>query len=306
MLTKRNVRIAVATATIIAFFLIFFSLNSIVSFFFPEDYKVRKIDFDDYRMVGPAYYLMNDLEIVEGDLKESINCSGWVFAETEEPNDDKRGYLILKGRKNSYITSELAFKWSSIQYDVPEWKKIQGIYNDYNVSFSTVSLPNDIYEIYIYVEENENAKGIADTGHGFIKNGVHVMSFTDVEMMNVPEISTISETFDNGWMGFTWNDTYVEVHGWHIKEDIASDRMTYYAVFVGDNEKTLSFKMPSVHHVALAAELGSTQYISSGYVGCVMNEKLPDVKGRIYILAECNGTWYRTGETAYDITDIQP
>ena len=275
------------------------SLNSIVSYFLlsPEE-KVIRVDFNDYADVGKAYALINNIDILNEDIKERINCNGWAFVETQDSNAEKTGNLILKGRKNCYMTAELPFRISTIQQAMPNWKKIQGDSNNYALTFSTLQLPDDIYEIYIYVEENENAKGIVDTGAGFRKEGVDIQSFTDVTFCDIPKIEESWPVFDHGWWDMYDEGTHLRIQGWEIKEGIASEDFTYYGAFVGENGKVLAFKMPSINHASLGAEFG-VDYISSGFAGYVEYEKLPDSAGVWYMLAEHEGNWYRTEAYVY-------
>lgn len=282
---------------------VFFSLNQIVAWVLPNEYSVHKIEFEDYADVGEAYALMNELEIAEDDLRETITCSGWVFAETEENNDNKRAWLILKGRNNCYMTEELDFRISTIQWYASGWKKIQGDNHNFGIVFSTVALPPDVYEIYIYVEENDHSKGIVDTGRGFRKNGVQMESFTDVTVCDVPDVSQMETVFDHGWWNIYPQESHIRVQGWQIKEGIASDLLTYYAVFVGENGEVLSFQMASKNHRSLGDDYGR-MYITSGFEGCFDYDQLPDVKGLRYIVAEYNGQWYCTKGSAYDCTEM--
>lgn len=295
---KKGAFLTVCVGMLLAGFLL---LNQIVAACFPKYLAVRKVDFNDYQSIGKAYFHLLSYEINEKDLKETITLTGWAFAETEEDNSLKRGNLILKGRKNTYMTSELSFFFSSIQNEVSDWKEIQGSSNNFAVTFSTVNLPPDDYEIYVYVEENENNRGIVDTGAGFRKNGVRMKNYTSVTFCGVPDVSTIDTRFDDGWWNLSSCDSYFKITGWQIKKGITSENFTYYGIFVGENGDVLSFKLPGENYTSLAEQFGDAKYISSGFNGCVDYSKLPDTCGYAYIAAECDGQWYRTEGSGFEI-----
>lgn len=280
----------------------FMSLNDIVSLFFGKESRLKKADFDDYANAGTAYALINDPDIMTDDIKERIYCSGWAFVETDERNDEKWGTMILKGRNHCYRTSDLSFRISSVQDDAVGWKNICGRENNYAITFSTVQLPDDVYEIYIYLEENENTKGIVDTGAGFRKNGIHMESFTDMEFCDTPDLEVMEVGFDHGWWDIYQEDTHLRIQGWQIKEGIPSEEFTYYVVFEGENGKTVTAKMPSKNHIGLGEDYGM-EYVTSGFIGCIDYDQLPDASGYRYILAERDGVWYRTNATWYEMEE---
>ena len=297
---KKKLLCGIAAGVLVAVFL---ALTNIVSLFFPRAVRLQKANFDDYADAGRAYALINEIEFLDDDILERINCSGWAFAETEESNEGKIGRFILKGRNHCYMTSKWMFRQSSIQnYGLSWGKNIQGTKNGYAQTFSTVQLPDDVYEIYIYLEENENTKGIVDTGAGFRKNGIHMESFTDMEFCDTPDLEKMEVGFDHGWWDIYQEDTHLRIQGWQIKEGIPSEEFTYYVVFEGENGKTVTAKMPSRNHIGLGEDYGM-EYVTSGFIGCIDYDQLPDASGYRYILAERDGVWYRTNATWYEMEE---
>lgn len=279
---------------------IYFFLNSIISVFLPKDIAVKKINFEDYQNLGFVYTYVNDLEISEDDIWETIRCSGWAFVETDEPVEEKSGYLIFKGKKGSYITEKLLFSSSTIEVQL-QWKKqIGSINNGFDTKFSTVPLPSDEYKIYIYVEENENAVGLVDTGVGFRKNGVRLESYTPIEECVIPHVDEMVVGFAHGWWDIYPEESNVRVQGWQILEGVNSEDLTYYVVFSGNNGKTTAYKLPHINHTSVALDYG-IEHLNSGFKGNLGYDQLPDTVGIRYIVAENNGNWYRTGGTVYDI-----
>ena len=276
---------------VIAVILVFFCLNDIVFLFAPKELVTKEVDFADYQNLSKAYSRTDDLAISTNNLWETVKCTGWAFVETDAPTEGKKGNLILKGTKNSYITTELTFRTSTIAQEAPGWKQTGDTNNRFTVEFSTVNLPSDDYEIYVYLEENANAIGLVDTGIGFRKNGVNIESYTVVTPSEIPVPDEMTTMFDAGWWDFYPQASYMSVQGWQIKTGIASENLNYHIVFWGDNGKTVSFKLPVVNHFSLGTEYGQ-EYISSGFQGSIDYDLLPDTVGMISIVAENNGTWY--------------
>lgn len=289
----------------IALLAIFFSLNKIVSVFMPDEYAVRKINFEDYSDLEHAYTFVNDLEISENDIWETIICSGWVFVESDDTDTEKDGYLIFKGTKGSYISEELNFSLSTVAATFQGKINIGNTFNRFETQFSTLQLPPDDYAVYVYLEENENDIAIVNSGKGFRKNGVQIEQYTPVDAAVVPAAAEISAIFTHGWWGGYPEETNLRIQGWQIQEGVKSQNVTYYIVFEGNNGKTAAFKMPHVNHTTLINDYG-LEYLNSGFSGNLEYNQLPDTTGYQYIFAENNGNWCRTGAVPYDIVPQEP
>ena len=295
---KRKLWITVAIITSIA---VLFSLNWIMLMLQPKEYRIREVIFSDYSMVGPGYALLNNLDYDEADITELICANGWAFAETEDEDSVTTGFLLLNGTKKTFITDECAFRYSDMQTRLSSWKKIRGKNHNFAVFFSTVTLPNDIYEIYIYVIENGKDKGIVDTGKGFIKKGVNIIPFTRTQVQNSIAVEQIPSTFDEGWHTLDNNEGFVDVYGWDVVFGKDSEESTYYVVFVGNNGKNLTRKMPSLISEGVRDKIGNDCYLYSFFRGSVMNTDLPDQSGLYYIAAENQGQWYVSGAKPYQV-----
>ena len=287
---------------VVAVILVFFCLNDIVFFFAPKELATKKINFEDYQNLKKAYTYTDDLSISTDSIWETVKCTGWAFVETEEPTEGKKGNLILKGRKNSYITPELTFSTSTIADEVPGWKQIGDTNNKFTVEFSTVNLASDDYEIYVYLEENANAVGLVETGIGFTKNGVKIEGYTIATEAEVPTPDEMTTRFDYGWWDVYQEDSYVNVQGWQIKTDVVSEKLAYYVIFTGDNGNVTSFKLSTANNTTLGADYG-VDYVGSGFRGNIAYELLPDTAGTRCIVAENDGTWYCTEPVPYALLE---
>lgn len=297
---KKKKLIKNSLCVLIAIFL-FVNLNRIISFFFEDSIKLHKIKFADYAESGVAYTYLNELEYHQGGFQEILNCTGWAFAETGEPNDDKSVYLIFKGTRNAYMTGECGSAFSSVQTDVPGWKNIYGKYHNFAINVSTLMLPSDVYTIYVYVEENEHSKGIVNAGRSFKKDGVNLYSYRLGDIVDDIYPDQISNLFDSGWTTLESENDCIGVSGWEAIKDKNSEDSIFYLVFLGNNLKMVTIQMPTIYRTDVGEYLGSNDYIASGFRGALDTKNLPDETGVVYVVAENGGDLYRTEAYSYDI-----
>lgn len=277
------------------------NMNRVVYTFFDDGIKLHKIDFDEYCTGNPAYTWVNEIQYQRDNLQEILYCNGWAFAETVGPNDNKGIYLIFKGKKNSYITEKYDGAFSSISED-SDWKNICGNNHNFSIMVSTMLLPSDIYEIYVYVEENEETKGIVSSGRSFRKNGVELYTYSLGEIVNNINPEQIGNLFDYGWIDHISNiNGCIEVSGWQAIENQNSEDLSYYLVFVGENQKNITIHVPTIYRTDVGEYLGNNDYIASGFRGALDKKNLPDETGVIYVVAENDGELYRTEAYSYNI-----
>ena len=245
---------------------------------------------------------MNPYEYNSDDIKELLTCTGWAFAETEENNDDKAVYVILKGHNKSFISRSAIMKSDDIHLRFPEWKQLQGGMNNFSISISTVILPPDSYEIYLYVEENRTNRGLIDIGQSFIKNGIRLSEGPRGTEIDKVDLIDIKGNLDKGWVNINKTAEWFKVSGWLIKTGVVSEDMSYYIVINGENEKNVILSVPNLYRTDVAESLGDTIYMGSGFAGQIEIDKLPDSHGKVYIIAENEGLWYTSNSYEYDIT----
>ena len=278
--------------------LLFMKMNSIVSLLFPQQLQLKKVNFEDYNIEGKAYAYMNPYEYSD-DLKEVVRCSGWAFAETEGSNESKSVYLILKGKKGTYRTEKCGRNLDDIHLFFSDWKKITGNSNNFIVDFSTVVLPQDIYEIYVYVEENENTKGIVSTGQSFKKDGIKLYDYTIGEKSESINPAQIEKKFDYSWIDVSIINDCIDTSGWAAIDSKSSEDSDYYVVYIGN--KNVTIHVVNQYKTNIADHLGNNMYMASGLTGRLDRKNLPDEAGIIYVVAENQGVLYRTDAYAYNI-----
>lgn len=301
MQTIKNKRFILWSVIIIFLVLLFWKMNDIVYLFINDDLKLMKVNWEEYQTEQYAYAYMNSFEYNSDDLLETVKCNGWAFAETNESNENKEVNVILKGTKNTYITSKSTLAADDISKRFPDWKEIPGESNNFTIEFSTLSLPNDVYEIYVYVKENDVTKGLVKIGQTFKKEGVKLYEYEVGQKIEEIAPLSIKNNLTLGWINITNVNDCVKVSGWCAIENVESEYLNYYVVYLGDNNKNVTINVMNQYRTDVAESLGNDIYMGSGFVSCVSNNNLPDSAGDIYVVVENNGKYYVSAKYQYDI-----
>lgn len=279
------------------------NLNRFVQYFFVDDEnKIYKICFEDYASSKSAYALLNPFEYQSDSLLENVFCSGWAFVESDGENSQKSTQIILKGNKNSYITAS-ATQFPDDVHVTKGWKKIPGECNDFRINFSTIMLPDDSYEIYIYVEENSNTRGLINTGQGFRKKGILLMPNTIGEKVDNIPIEDISESFSKESLSIEYEEGAVKLTGWAWVEDLESEKLNYYVVCEGINGEKSTLNIPNQYRLDMISAFDNPFYTGSGVTGRFINSDLPDSVGRMYIVAESSSDKYISEPYFYNVEE---
>lgn len=135
--------------------------------------SVEKCSFVDFQDKDDVVFFIDDITET-GNMLETVCIRGWSFTETDTDNTNREIKLVLKNEKKCYVVTIMADSLTA-RLDViaafPDQKF--GINNaiGFIYEFSTLQMKNGIYNIYIYVWENEENYGIVDTGIQVKKDG---------------------------------------------------------------------------------------------------------------------------------------
>lgn len=167
MVNKRKVLIY--CCGIIGFLIYLWAANDLVLMLTSEN-KVEKILFSELSSNTEVIANVGDCEYL-GGLLEKNYFKGWAFGETEYDNSDKKISLIFKKQDSDecYMVTTLPQTRPDV-YGVYRDKK--NIYNDKNgleCQFSTIKIEDGIYDLYVYVYENEHSYGLYNTNTKYQK-----------------------------------------------------------------------------------------------------------------------------------------
>lgn len=143
---------------VFSFYLIF--ANNIIAAF-SNQIIPEKIDITKLTITHNAYKSIDFLKTYNNTFQE-FACNGWVFSETEEDNSHKFIKVVLRGKNQSYI-ADTSITSRELQQAFPKLK-IKNKNHGFGTKFSTITMEPGIYELMIYVWENEKTSGLARSG----------------------------------------------------------------------------------------------------------------------------------------------
>lgn len=147
---------------------------------------VKKCSLSDFLQKDDVIFAV-DIIAENGDMLETVSIQGWSFVETDTDNTNRETRLVFENEKNAYevlvktedmcTRTDVLNVFSDKKFGIN--KSVAFIYE-----FSTLQMKNGIYNIYIYVWENEENYGIADTGIQVKKDGASFKIYTPEENSN--------------------------------------------------------------------------------------------------------------------------
>lgn len=153
-----------------AFIIYLLCANSIILSFFSDERLVR-VNFSEIQSNSEVYYNMDSLEEL-GGLLERYYAQGWAYCETETDNTGKTISIILKNTSNDlcYKIDSVAGERADVYGVFRDEKKIYNEMNGLECQFSSINIKNGIYELYLYVKENDVNYGLTNTGYRYVKD----------------------------------------------------------------------------------------------------------------------------------------
>jgi hypothetical protein len=226
------------------FYLIY--ANKFVAFIVSDEYSFYEADFLSYDSNSEVIFSLSNVTI-NRDLKETLSINGIAFCETDKDNSNKRIELILKSDNKAYAAKMPVQYRKDIYLKFSESSQLGGDYLYIACNLPTIGLDEGVYELYVYVWENDQNYGIKKTGLRFLKdrNGIKRYISSEAKMLNIP-INDIRYNIDNvekvddgiqilGWAYIPgkdskYQDVYIEVNGIQNKVYKAT---SYYREDVG-------------------------------------------------------------------------
>lgn len=147
---------------------------------------VEKSDVNDFLQKDGIYFNFDTID-ENNDILETVLLDGWAFVETVDNNDNREIKVIIENEKHSYeITMKDVYTYERNDVETAYVNKKIGNNKrvGFHYEFSTLQIKNGVYNIYIYVWENEENYGIADTGIQVKKDGASFKIYTPEENSN--------------------------------------------------------------------------------------------------------------------------
>lgn len=152
-------------------FAVYLFLANDIILLFDHDDKIAQRSFDELQSNTEAYVSLDNCENL-GGLLEKVYFQGWAFCETSYDNTDKKISLVFKKADSSkcYVIEtqpQLRPDVYGVYRDSKEiWNGMTGV----ECQFSTVKMKEGLYDMYVYVWENEHSYGLYDSQIQFRKD----------------------------------------------------------------------------------------------------------------------------------------
>jgi len=155
MITNINKKRLAYGLFLVIFFVYLYNANNIVVSFVGE--SVKEINIDEIPQKDEVTFYIDNF-YGSSSLEEKIYFKGWAFCETTEENNDKQISLIFVSDSSAYEYKMRTVNREDVVSAYRPSKKINGIKHGFAGDFTTIPMKPGIYELYIYVWENDNGK----------------------------------------------------------------------------------------------------------------------------------------------------
>ena len=117
---------------------------------------------------GRAFF--DTLEMTDG-ASDEYHVQGWGFCNTQADNQDKKITLVFKHTESDlcYSIAQKPTMRDDVYRAFCDTYAIQGYYHGFDMRFSVLPMKDGIYDLYVYVQENEADYGLFHTGAQFQK-----------------------------------------------------------------------------------------------------------------------------------------
>lgn len=298
--SKRTIFIILSVIILFSWF--FIANNVVVYFLVDSSNRLTSIPFRKYdNLVGTSIvYTKVDSGMELGDFAERFSIKGGAFCETSVRNPAREIKLILKSDTRAFETAGVSTVRVDLYYDFLATKNISGQGGDigFQADFSTINLPDDVYELYIYVKENEDTYGYTNTGQKYIKdsNGFYIYDKYG-KVISIPE-----NGFEDGHITF-WVDTFyvnsdggIVTNGWGFLRGSQSSETDIYIILYDSQGGNISVELQQELRPDVSDIYGE-QYLMSGF-RAIMDLEC-SLEDGIYVakyLVKNNGRYYISSE----------
>lgn len=195
------------------------------------------------------------------DLLESFYLGGWAFCETKSSNEGKTIDIILQNEQDIYSVHASAVTRRDVRGAFPG-KDIPSGLNGIEIRASTLGVKDGIYDIYVYVRENDENCGLIDTGRKIIKTKERFE-----ELISMP----VGETFSakvSPLVKYSSNikqkDGALTISGWCFVEGGDTYNQDVY-ILIQTDEKILAYTARGTSRMDVSSHFGNENYMYSGF-----------------------------------------
>lgn len=289
------------------FSIYFFNADKIIYSIKHQDFRVTKISKEftpDFTSLTGWYAF--DTFNYRGSLEETLEIIGWSFFEVEQENDERYVEILFVGESNYSIEAALQSR-----FDVKD--SFNGNLHSNNLgfsaTFSTITIKNGEYDIYLYVKENETTEGYIKTNKRIVKDYNGIREYVPPEPTEVAKPSELEE-----YEGISFfidskkisSSGEVSVSGWAFMEEIETENQNIYLLFTQQDGSQFMYETNSVTRNDVGTHFDNPLYNYSGFsLSTTLNPDEYVLEGLSFqVVIEDNGTYYLS-EIRYDFNEIE-
>ncbi len=269
----------------------------------------QKDNLENYTSTTDVYYSIGSLDIIQFNGQSYFD--GWAFASNSHPNDDRNMKLILSSNEHTY----------SLQID--DMYARQDVVNEYKneyfhtsdvgfrAIFYTFFIPDGIYDLYMYVWENETNYGIVKTKQQFEKKGkdffeIDATENTPITLTELPPSDGVTELFSID--SILKNENTYNFYGWIANDNLDSSEQKITLVAESGDGEITQFELNQMERTDVAEFFNTDKYLHSGYSATISTEYFLDDEYTLTFYVENGGTikrspsiYFNSQNTTYEI-----
>ena len=298
---KRNSIIFVFFGVLLVYLI---NANSIILFFDSSVSKFVFVDVDQIKSNSNIQiaYALDEFEI-SNDMLQTVNASGWAFCKSSLKNHKREIRLIFKSNTENTpdyavcIPATLRRDFLATFIEQAD-NAMAGI----EAKFSTITMKNGIYTLYLQVVENDTLSGVICTDRYYEKRN---SSFQKVRYISVDNITqTVEYTSDFKLaLGEQYIDSDIlKVNGWAFLLNKNCNQQKVYIKFVNSDKECTYRAIPQSRPDVVKA-YGRDLYELSGFHLEIPVNELPFIPEQFEIIIELENKFY-TRSVIYDIQNM--
>jgi len=238
-------------------------LTPIILQYSGKNLKPSSIDF--HINYDKVYFGLENFSTYEGLLHE-VYVEGWTFIETQEDNSDKFVKMIFASDNYTY----------EIEMNLQNRNDLEGAFSDKHVpkyrtgisaTFSPLAMKNGMYDLYLYVYENEDNFGVVNTGREFRKD---YQSFKELRGGELLENDVFSNAVESKSIKFHIEDCRIVneeviIRGWAYLENSESAKNPVYLEVRKPNRSVSIFSTQKIFRQDVGEYYNDDRYNMSGF-----------------------------------------
>lgn len=225
-----------------------------------------------------------------GDIFDRYSMTGMAFCAMKPgtTNTNRKINLILKSDKVAYGIEAVSAPRTDLYEEYYESIPLYNGSLGFSAVFSTINIPNGIYEVALQVVENEVNFGFSETGCQYIKDNQGFRPYKG-------EVKLSSDT-ENVGEGCFWADSLtlkkgvLDFSGWQSMDESASQAV--YLQITNEKGALMTFKLSRNIRADVADFLQNDAHLISGISGTYENVNLTDGEYEVRIIIQSQDQYY--------------